>query len=276
MKAQNYSFSGRVTGPDGIARPSTGSFTITLPPLFGTNKLQWAEVSSALGQMNVYRAYNTPGTGIPADFPGRDADPVPSGVTVPAISIRPSISTVLTGSLDDELAAFFGKVPENAMITAWHEGEGARFGYTEAQIKGLAEHIYPIFKAHAPKSAMYGQCFMTYSSTKAGRGIQNFAVPGMDFYAFDGYGSVESDTAESVFGPALSQLNQVVHDPDIAVWEANHALKSSRPAWFEDVWQWSADNFALTMLPYWGTPPYIWDSSDTATINALKNINSGS
>lgn len=238
------------------------------------NQGAWPALSKALGKAPAwYRAYNPPSAGVPETWPGKAAGPVPPGAG-PLISIRPNPSVVVNGLLDNELGSFFAKVPEGAWVTLWHEGERANLGFSREQVTGMHQRAYSLFSQMAPLSARYGQCFTTYTATPASGHypLTHWVTPGLDFYAMDGYGGPLS-TAESVFGPAIEQIG--TGTGPLAIWESNHSDPAARPDWFRQCARLAADRSMPFLGVYFGAPPYAWDSTDTATIGALREIQAG-
>lgn len=263
---------GAVAGSASAAAPRIRHPRATTP-VCGTNReAPWATVSSATGGLAGYRGYNTAATGIPTSWPGPGSAPIPAGATLSAISIKPDIDAVLSGSLDDALTAFARLVPAGAMITCWAEGERANEEHTASQIVGLHEHVYPIFKAASP-NCLYGQTVTTYSATN-GR-LTSFVVPGLDYYGLDCYPVSDTDTPAANLGAAVSQIEAAGASGPWAIMELN-SQPGNRADWFNSAWAWAKSVNALTFLTYWGADPYAWDPSDTETIDALTAINTES
>jgi hypothetical protein len=270
--------------PDPLPAQRARLLAATGLPVCGADKgpgTMWSTISAALGGLAGYRAYNTPAQGIPVTWPGPGASPVPAGVTLPVISIKPDIPTVLSGSLDAALAAFAALVPTGAMVTCWHEGETTSDGFTTTQILALHAHCYPIFKAVSP-GCLYGQIVASYTATPASGHypLGQWMAPGLDFYGLDGYQSATSDTATSIFGTAASQIEGALGSVPLAIMECNSSIQASRPAWFSNTWSWAQANNCLAYFQYWdaagsGTS-HAWVPGDSATIAALSAINAAS
>jgi hypothetical protein len=250
-------------------------------PACGTNKGtngSWSAISAATGGLAGYRGYNTPAQGVPATWPGPGASPVPAAASLLIISIKPDINSVLSGSLDLQLAAFAAFVPAGAMVTCWHEGEATNNGFSTSQILGLHAHCYPIFKAASP-GCQYGQIVTCYTATPASGHypLGQWMAPGLDFYGLDGYQTAGSDTAASVFGNAATQIENAIGPVQLAVTECNSTIPADRPAWFNSTWSWAQGNGCGTYFTYWdaaGTgSSYAWVPGDSATISALSAIN---
>jgi len=270
--------------PDPLPAQRARLLAATGLPVCGADKgpgTMWSTISAALGGLAGYRAYNTPAQGIPVTWPGPGASPVPAGVTLPVISIKPDIPTVLSGSLDAALAAFAALVPTGAMVTCWHEGEAAHNDFTTAQVLALHARCYPIFKAASP-GCRYGQIVTCYTATRASGHypLGQWMAPGLDFYGLDGYQVARSHTAATVFGAAAHQIQGALGTVRLAVTECNSALPASRPDWFKDTWSWARANDCLTYFTYWesagSASPYAWLPDDTAAIAALAAINATS
>ena len=150
----------------GLSATASASYTDAAPlPVFGipspvTNSgaTSWSAITAALGTVLAERYYFTPAQNVPA------ASPAPlAGVTKMIVSFRPTVASVLSGSLDGALAALFATVRPGDMWTAWHEGEA--HVDTPADFIAMLSHIYPIFKANAPASALFGEIHMSYTAT---------------------------------------------------------------------------------------------------------------
>jgi hypothetical protein len=253
-------------------------------PVCGVNKgtgTMWSTISAALGGLAGFRGYDTPAQSPPATWPGTGASPMPAGVTLPVISIKPDIPTVLSGSLDTALSAFAALVPAGAMVTCWHEGEATSSGFTTSQILALHAHCYPIFKAASP-GCLYGQIVTCYTANPASGHypLGQWMAAGLDYYGLDGYQTATSDTAASIFGTAASQIEGALGSVPLAIMECNSSIQASRPAWFSGTWSWAQANNCLTYFQYWDAPgsgtTHTWVPGDSATIAALSSINTAS
>jgi hypothetical protein len=253
----------------------------SVKPVFGTNKeATWSVVSTALGGIRAYRAYDTPSVGIPPTWPGSSAAPIPSG-SLPMISIRPDIPSVISGSLDSQLVAFAKLVPAGAWVTCWSEGEAANKGYTAAQITGLHNRVYPIFKANSP-NCLYGQMFTTYSATN-GR-ITPFTATGLDYYGLDVYPWTTTDTPAANISMTITQIKAAGATGPFAVTEINVTAGNGAPVasmgsanWFTQGYAYAKSINMLAYVPYW-LPSLVgcnWPP-DSATITALSVINADS
>lgn len=257
-------------------------FTVTsVKPIFGTNKeATWSVVSTAVGGIRAYRGYDTPTVGIPTTWPGSSAGPIPSG-SLPMISIRPDIPSVISGSLDSQLAAFAKLVPAGAWVTCWSEGEAASKGYTAAQITGLHNRAYPIFKANSP-NCLYGQMFTTYSATN-GR-ITPYTAKGLDYYGLDVYPWTTTDTPAANMGATITQIQAAGVTGPFAVTETNNTAGSgaatasmARADWFTQGYAYAKSMNMLAFVTYWNPTlsGLVWPP-DSATITALSVINADS
>src|ERR1022692_2716364 len=126
------------------SRASAAMLTGTPKPVCGCDYAAntWKTISAAAGGLAGFRAYADPAAGVPSAWPG-SAGVIPATATLPVISIKPDIPTVLSGSLDAQLAAYFALVSAGAWGTLWHEGDSAANGFTTAQIIGLHSPVYP-------------------------------------------------------------------------------------------------------------------------------------
>src|SRR5882724_12330226 len=116
---------------------------------FGVNDSTLAAFNKAGINPTMVRCYNPPTANVPVAFPGSSAKTTIAGGSQ-IVSIRPNIPDVLARKLDAQLKAYFASVPAGAYVTAWHEGEGARFNYTPAQILAMHDHLMDLFNGSAP------------------------------------------------------------------------------------------------------------------------------
>jgi hypothetical protein len=271
-------------------------------PVCGTDYAAntWKTISADTGGLAGFRAYAAPAAGIPAAWPG-SVGVIPATATLPVISIKPDIPTVLSGSLDAQLAAYFALVSAGAWVTLWHEGDSAANGFTTAQIIGLHSHVYPIFKANAPATASYVQITTGYTGNPLSSHypLSQWVCcpanggPMLDVYGMDSYADVVADTASSIWNRTMFGLPgthngvaSVAAGGQFAITETG--IKSSlvaaggesRANWYNDSYAFAKANSMLACFTYWDAPGstsgYAWDATDTATIAALSAINAAS
>jgi hypothetical protein len=260
-------------------------------PVFGADNAAFTDIETGLSLAAIpgYRANNTPAQGVPGTWPGPGASPIPSGVTTPAIGIKPggtgtvtaALTAVVAGTFDTQLAAYFAGivVPPNGKVfqTAWHEVETS--GVAAALLIAFHSHVYPIFQANAPAGAVYGQTFTAFTANPAS---SHYPVPqwvccaanggvDLDYYAVDGYQpSGSTATPAAVFGPWLTQLQTVVPSPVIAVFETNVDVPNTDAAtWFAQAWAWAIANQAETFMIFYGAGTF---APDGATVTELQAI----
>jgi hypothetical protein len=280
---------------------STSLLSGSPKPVCGTDydANTWKTISTATGGLAGFRAYAAPSAGVPAAWPG-SAGVIPATATLPVISIKPDIPTVLSGSLDAQLAAYFALVPAGAWVTLWHEGDAAANGFTAAQILGLHSHVYPIFTANAPATAQYVQITAGYTGNPLSSHYplsQWVCCPAnggplLDVYCMDSYPDLVTDTATSIWNRTMHGLPgtsngvaSVATGGQFAITETgiSSALVAaggqSRASWYNDSYAFAKANSMLAFFSYWegtGSAPYAWNASDTATIAALSAINADS
>jgi hypothetical protein len=288
------SLTDRVTLPNpatGLSATASVSYTVgpsaALPvvgvpnPVTNSGPTSWTAISAALGTVLAERYYFTPAQNVPSASPA-----LPPGVTKLIASFRPTVASVLSGSLDAQLAALFATVRPGDMWTAWHEGEA--HVDTPADFIAMASHIYPIFKANAPASALFGEIHMSYTATAfsqfrplskwlscpANGGTQ------LDFIGIDCYPVNNSDSWADLINPVVSEVESVISDPVWGICECNNnaatmGTDAQVTETFSDGWAWAKANGALTFVPYFGNAPCIWPPSP-AVISALAGINAAS
>ena len=268
-------------------------------PIFGVNsEATYQDLCQALGVSSVagWRGYGTPSQGVPTSWPGGGLV-IPSGVTFPVMSIKPTISAVLSGALDSALAAYFALVPAGAAVTLWHEGEHSS-GVSAATLIAMHAHVYPIFKANANATAKYVQIFETFT---AYTGSSHYPLSAwvcsaanggvnLDGYFFDWYPDTATDASPTTsISAALTQLLSVTTSPLIGVTECNYTTNVSGPGitwttdtpatWFAEAWAWAQANSAYCFFPFFnasnGVPFPGADSADVIAELGLINQQAG-
>ena len=259
----------------GKSQQVTGDLTVTAdPPLavFGVNSAEYGVIQAALGHAILgWRAYSPPTTGVPATWPGTPGQPEPMTATLPVVSIRPDIPSVIAGLLDAKLAAWFAEVPAGAWVTCWHEGERPNLGNTPAEIVALHAHVLPIFQAHAPL-ASYGQIFATYADAHdPGFSLAAYAAPGMAFYGLDAYQEQAGDTTGTVLGKPAESILAKYPAAVLAVTETNSRLPD-QAGWFTSAHALAESMDMAAFFPFFDDATvYPWTGSQ-AVIDALKAI----
>jgi hypothetical protein len=244
----------------------------------------FATISAALGGLRGCRIYEAPGQNVPAGFPAVDP-----GCTTAVVSFRPVVADVLNGSLDAALAAYFASIPASlalVLVTAWHEGEA--HVDTPADFIAMQSHIYPIFKAHAPANAKYGEIHESYTATAYSqyRPLSKWlCCPAnggtlLDFIGIDVYPDTNAATFADTIAPVVAEVTSVIPKPTWAVCECyNNAATTGTDAQLEetffDGWAWAQSVGALTFFPYFGNAPCFWPPSP-AVVSALVAINAAS
>lgn len=234
---------------------------------FGVNDLTLSAFNKVGINPTLVRGYNPPNINVPTSFPGPDAKTtIKDGTQV--VSFRPNIKDVLAGKLDAKLETFFATVPSGAYVSAWAEGEGARFKYSPQQIIDLHAHLKPLFDASAPLDAFYGQIFMSYSASPMGRGITPFVCYDLDFYGIDLYGD-GTNKPQDVLGAAWNQFPLTGR---ILVTESNTPNPSQAVVWHSDAYRLSRNYGATAYMPYFGTGAgsHVFNPANAALVAVLK------
>jgi len=246
-------------------------------PVFGVNSAQFALVEAVTGMMAAERWYFGPASSFPASWPA-SAD----GVSMPVVSVKPDIPSLLSGSLDDKLNAWAALITPGAIVTAWHEGE-SNDGWTPDQVKACHAYVAPRVKAVQP-DCTYAQIVTCYSAkTIASQYPLTQWISGsaaVDAILMDGYGRADADGFASIFQPAVDQIRAASTTAQLGITETNHQLTASRPAWFRSLYEQAKADQYLTFMPYWSPTAtggaYAWVASDSAVAAALAAINADS
>jgi hypothetical protein len=241
-------------------------------PVFGVNSRQFSLVRAVTGDMAAEREYYGPASGVPAAWPVLDA-----GVTMPVVSIKPDIPSLLSGSLDTRLAAWAKLITPGSIVTAWHEGE-MNDGWTPEQILACHGYVMPRVKAIQP-ACTYAQIVGAYSAKPvASQYPLTKWISGVpDAILMDGYGRTTDASFGNVFAPAVTQIREANATAQLGITETNHSVQASRPAWFSSVYEAAKAAGFLTFMPYWSPDAtsgiFAWVASDVATAVALAVIN---
>lgn len=256
----------------------TLTFTADSPkPIVGTNDGgPWATVSDATGGLAAFRGYNTPKAAVPKTWPGPDVGNIPVG-TDQIISIKPPVEDVLSGSLDGALATYVKQAPPGARLTAWHEGEGGRFGYTGAQLCGMHQRIFDIVRKVAP-GVLYGQIFQTYSATV--NRVTAWTARGLHWYGIDSYPAAITETPETGMGVLIAQIEAAGVIGPWLITESNVTASNGAPVsslapadWFNRSYAYAKSINAEAYLTYWNPAlaGLVWPPAPDA-VNALSAI----
>ena len=132
------------------------------------------------------------------------------------VSFKPAVASVLSGSLDGQLAALFATVRPGDMWTAWHEGEA--HVDTPADFIAMLSRMYPIFRANAPASALFGEIHMSYTATTfssfkpLSKWLSCPANGGtlLDFIGIDCYPVSNSDSWATLINPVVTEVTSVI------------------------------------------------------------------
>lgn len=228
--------------------------------LFGTNNAAFPQVSANTSGLTAYRAYNGPGVGVPAVFPGPKVT-VPNG-TVPVISFKPRVPDVLTGNLDSQLNDFFLSAPSGAWVTAWHEGNLPNHNFTPQEHIALSVYLRYLAKKANP-GVRYGQIFGCFQVITGNQDLGDWVAPGMDFYGIDCYQEQPTWTADLVVTTPLAQIwSAVDHIADLAVIETNSA--ADPVAWLPEAYAAAQAANCRAFLPFFNATsgiPYAYQSS---------------
>ena len=243
-------------------------------PVFGVNSVYWSTVNAAIGGGI---------KGERCDYPLNATPPVPpswfrtgSSVTAAVGGFRPPIAATIAGQLDAQLHAFAAQVPAGCAVTAWHEGEEAGphgAHVPAATLLKLHAHCHAIFHAAGVK---YVQIVGCYSQYRRGSALPHYISPVVDAVYLDGY-QLGSETVKDIFGaPAAAITSACGPSMPRGITETNSHNVRGRPAWFADTYAYAQANNHEIYSVFWTSGPHIgWLPNDTATIAALKKINTG-
>jgi hypothetical protein len=253
-------------------------------PVTNSGATSWSAITTALGAVLGERYYFTPTQNVPS------APPTPlSGVKNCIVSIRPTVTQVLSGSLDSALEALFKQVAPGDFWTCWHEGEA--HVDTPADLIAVLTHCYNLFKEYAPASATFGQICMSYTAYSGsqyyplGQWVCCPANGGakLDWFGVDAYPvNPSSYTFAETIGPVVTAVEAVMgFTPVWGITECNIVANTGvtytdaeQLQYFKDAWAWAVSNGCLVFDPYFGNAPDTWPPytdvvSYLASINAL-------
>ena len=224
-----------------------------------------------------YCAHNT----VPSVWPTRPTGP--NTTVFMCVSIYPNVSTLLSGGYDSQLTSFLQGAQPKDMLNCWHEAssmsytDGTGHLLTSTDQCKMLTYLQKFAKAQGSPVVVGAIEVPQWGTSSAWMPSQ------LDFYGLDIYQNQESDP--------VSTLNvwwdQVVTNgygssvATIAVCECNCDNAASRPCYFYDVANWLRSQTRggpSCFLTYWnpnGPMSGPWLSTDTATINELKNIGNG-
>jgi len=250
-------------------------------PVTNSGGTSWNSVTSALGNVAGERYYFTAAQNVPAASPA-----LQPGVTQLAVSFKPAVTPVLSGSLDSALAALFRTVRPGDMWTAWHEGE-AHVG-TPADLIAVLTRCMTLFRANAPASARFGQVAMSYTASglsQYGPLHQWLCCPanggaGLDFLGIDVYPNQAQAFGQTI-AYVQADVEQAIASPAWAITEMNTAASGALPPdsfgeqFFDDAWTWAVANGVSMFVPYFGNSPLIFPPGPL-TLAELAEINAAS
>jgi Putative Ig domain len=273
-----------------------GTATVSSKPLFGVNNgsanppVSWQPIYDFCfkpGQSFGYRNYGPAGTMPTAWNTGVTVD---SQATFALFSWKPSIASILNGSLDSQISqwakscqAQWAKNPGSIWVSLWHEGDhgSTTTAPTSSDILHLHAYVYPRFKALAP-DVPYGQIFTALAVTQnptawvsCPANVSGGRV--LDYYAIDGYANTDRK-ASQVLTPAFNAIKSVVPTAKLAIAENNCENEADRAQWFADAWQIALNSNCLFFFPFFwnaggpGGGNISWQTSDTATQNEIRTI----
>lgn len=237
--------------------------------LFGTNMGAWSSVSQSVNGMTACRAYCTASQNVPATWPG--SAPVPPG-SVPVLSFKPDLASVLNGSLDTALENYFKSAPPGAFVTAWAEGNlpSIKFPGSPYQLAALHAYLHGVAKQVNP-GLKFGGIYGTYRVYTSGQDLRPFICPGLDFYMFDGYQGNASQTPDTIFGEAYRQLHSVTDWPAFGIAETNSSV--SQAPWLAASFGWAKSQGAMAYMPFFSSADgYPFSTASADTISALCTI----
>jgi hypothetical protein len=226
---------------------------------------------------------------VPAKWP--TIPNVPDSSAHAAVSIRPDLTELLKGNLDDALITFMQSAPAGptSLLGMWHEAstggpDGVYNGLiTPAQLVAAQTHVQKL--AHNPKNKINVKVGAIEVVGISAKKVPMYMAPGLDFYSCDIYDNKEGTAkpyemlgtfrtlcddlnSKHGFGPAV-----------IGVTEANSRMSKRRPFWFHTIWSWlqtrgftSNTSCFLTFWRTHATESGAWDNADVATIDTLNTI----
>lgn len=217
--------------------PANASPNITPNPhgiLFGINTGDMSVLQSETAGITAERAYFTASQGVPKTWPKI----VPGMVGV--VSFKPNNADFSAGKDDAATIAFLKQAPSGSWVAIWHEGNEPHDHLNRLAYLSATRRLKQIVTTnHIPVKV--GQIFGTYPVQFLGQDLGQWTVPGMDFYAFDGYQAHSTQTPSSVFGKSIADVRNIAGSTaPLAVTETNTTNVSAVDQWAQATWNYWA------------------------------------
>ena len=198
------------------------------------------------------------------------------------LSIYPNLNDLLSGKLDAQIRDLISTAPVGSMLNAWHEV--LSLPYTESYL--TANNIYQM---HSRLNALCSGSNVLYGCLLGGGDLNHLmsnVPPNLGYYGIDTYGNIginhtprwDTQIARwQKFRDLAKAKDKVSGYPWLVIGETNCPNQSLRPDWLKYVASWMHDYgpHARAMLTFWSPTGNLsgpWDSSDAATITALRDI----
>lgn len=226
--------------------------------LFGAEKgVSYNEASADTPNLTVQRIYSTASDPIPASWPAP-----PPGVKG-IYSFKPDLIALDAGQLDAQIVASLRALPVGSWVTLWHEAN-IRAGMNQGDYTHAIRRVAWLVRSRGIP-VVFGQIF----ATRLSQDLKPWVVPGLGFYAEDGYGhhNDPARTPESLFGPEFAAIQSVSPGATLAITETDVVNGTTAET---DAWAKAAFHYACTndfgALVLWSLPGTTINLPDAATV----------
>jgi hypothetical protein len=181
--------------------------------------------------------------GIPTTFPGQPGQTVPDGIT-PIVSLNCDLAALADGSLDTQMKGYLKLAVPETLITVRHEANNAGNNVDPATYRAAIRRLAMLAKGFPVR---VGQIFGTANRSQD---LTPWIVPGLSWYALDGYQRVTTDTPASVFGHDYQQLLSLTKYASLGIAETNSNVNPD--AWARVVYPWIVTQPRARMFAWFG------------------------
>lgn len=235
--------------------------------LLGVNEPQYATVSANVTGLTCVEIFENTAAGtngVPNAFPGSQ-QPLPNTSLMPLITFNPDIPTTLAGLNDALLVTYFNSAPPGTMFMVNHEGNdpgnsfpGGGLGY-----KTYVNYIFNLIKRNNIP-VLFGQNFGSGAVKTGVQHLEDWVLPGMDWYGYDAYQSTAAFNVHNLFDAAFNIIYDITNKiPGIT--ETNSNIDPA--AWLNTVYPWALQNNIPHLITHWDTTTYIWSPAFAAAMN---------
>lgn len=193
-----------------------------------SSKQSWQQIlAPQVGPMTVRRSYEAEGTGVPTSWEASEAS-IDIGLRASVHSIRPPITSFISGAFDAKLRTFLRSIPADGypkFLIGWHEGDSKvrRGEYTREQFltafKRFADIVHEENIPDVYTTVCYTGWLWLDPSQAAGNPELWWMSDAFDVFSVDYYG----EDPASMFAPVLAYARN--HNVPWAVSETGWAIE---------------------------------------------------